>query len=68
MHEIELPNLKELSGGGDNKIGEGTFGVCEKKDYRGFVVAVKQFKGKASRADVEQEAMMISSFDHPGTS
>ena len=40
----------------------------KKKDYRGFVVAVKPFKGKASRADVEQEAMMISSFDHPGTS
>ncbi len=37
------------------------------KHYRGFVVAVKQFKGKSGKADVEQEAKMINSFDHLGT-
>ena len=37
------------------------------KHYRGFVVAVKQFKGKSGKADVKQEAKMINSFDHPGT-
>ena len=35
--------------------------------YRGFIVAVKQFKDKSMRADVEREAKMISIFDHPGT-
>lgn len=68
FHEIELANLKELSEKDDSKIGEGTFGICSKKCYRGFVVCVKQFKGKRSRMDVEQEALMIKSFDHPGMS
>ena len=69
FHEIELANLKELFEKDDNKIGEGTFGICSKKCYRGYVVCVKQFKGKSSRVvDVEKEALMIKSFDHPGTS
>jgi predicted Ser/Thr protein kinase len=68
FHEIELANLKELSEKEDNKIGEGTFGICSKKRYRGYVVCVKQFKDKSRRMDVEQEALMIQSFDHPGMS
>jgi hypothetical protein len=61
--------LKELSEGHDNKIAEGTFGICVINvwHHRGYVVAVKQFKDKSGKADVEQEAKMISSFDHPGT-
>ena len=68
FHEIELANLKELPGKDDDKIGQGTFGICSKKRYRGFVVCVKQFKGKSSRKDVEEEAQMIKSFDQPGRS
>ncbi len=59
--------MKELSEGNDNKIGEGTFGICVNLHHRGFLVAVKQFNGKSGKADVEQEAKMINSFDHPGT-
>ncbi|XP_028416019.1 uncharacterized protein LOC114539575 [Dendronephthya gigantea] len=66
IHEIDPANLKILSSGRKNKIGEGTFGICVKKMYRGHVVAVKQFKSHTSRTDVEKEAMMINSFDHPG--
>jgi predicted Ser/Thr protein kinase len=67
IHEIDLANLTEFSSGQtENKIGEGTFGVCVKKMYRGHVVAVKQFKSHTSRTDVEKEAIMINSFDHPG--
>jgi hypothetical protein len=38
-----------------------------KKAYRGHIVAVKYFKDKlALPSDVEKEALMISTFDHPG--
>lgn len=31
------------------------------------MVAVKHLKDKISKADIEKEAAMINSFDHPGT-
>ena len=67
IHEIDPANLIQLPSEQGDILGEGTFGTCMKKMYRGFVVAVKQFKGYSSRSDVEKEASMINSFDHPGT-
>ena len=64
-HEIEIENLKKITDVDDN-VGEGTFGICSKQHYRGFMVAVKQYEGRTSKSDVEKEAMMINSFDHPG--
>jgi hypothetical protein len=51
----------------DGIIGKGTFGTRMKKAYRDHIVAVKYFKDKlALPSDVEKEALMISTFDHPG--
>lgn len=47
-------------------LGEGTFGKCVKRVYRGQDVAVKYFKNYSTAENVSLEAMMINSFDHPG--
>ncbi|XP_028416021.1 spindle assembly checkpoint kinase-like [Dendronephthya gigantea] len=65
VHQIEEISLKDFDDG-KHDIGEGTFGVCRKKVYRGHIVAVKYFKDNSLSSDVEKEALMISAFDHPG--
>jgi len=44
----------------ESYIGEGVFGVCSKKLYRGIAVAVKQFKANVSVSLVKQEASVLS--------
>ncbi|KAK3716253.1 hypothetical protein QZH41_000056 [Actinostola sp. cb2023] len=64
-HQIDPTNIK--SAPQELKLGEGRFGLCEKKLFRGKIVAVKYFKASAVTAQmVEKEAKMINSFDHPG--
>lgn len=66
VHAIEDISLEEFDDGKHDIVGEGTFGVCKKKVYRGHIVAVKYFKDNSLPSDVEKEALMISEFDHPG--
>ena len=47
-------------------LGTGVFGCCEKKLYRGNVVAVKYFSGKTTSDEVKKEAAIINAFDHDG--
>ena len=47
-------------------LGEGVFGVCSKKLYRGINVAVKQFKENVSLSLVKHEASILAKMDHPG--
>ena len=65
MHHIKPDSLDDVTDG-QKRIGEGVFGKCQKKIYRGQIVAVKYFKSHARVADIEHEAKMIMSFDHPG--
>ena len=67
MHQIQ-PDSLEVVEDNKTKIGEGVFGKCKKKMYRGQIVAVKYFKSHARSSDVEHEAKMIMKFDHPGNS
>ena len=46
-------------------LGEGRFGLCYKKLYRGHKVAVKYYK-KSTIKEVYDEAAHISDCDHPG--
>ena len=64
MHHIKPESLDDVKYE-QKKIGEGVFGKCRKKIYRGQIVAVKYFKSHARVVDVEHEAKMMS-FDHPG--
>lgn len=66
VHQIEENSLEDFDDGKHDIVGEGTFGVCKKKVYRGHIVAVKYFKDNSLPSDVEKEALMISTFDHPG--
>ena len=65
MHQISPDNIKDIEIGQEN-LGEGTFGKCSKKIYRGQIVAVKYFKSYSQVADIEHESKMIMAFDHPG--
>lgn len=66
VHQIEKENIEDINEDIDNLIGEGKFGTCMKKVYRGHVVAVKYYRGGSLASDVEKEAMMINTFDRPG--
>ena len=48
-------------------LGEGVFGVCLKKLYRGITVAVKQFKENVPLSLVKHEASILAKMDHPGS-
>lgn len=50
----------------DVNIGEGSFGCCSKMMYHGIPVAVKQFKGLSSLADVKKEASILLKLSSPG--
>lgn len=65
MHQINPENLKDVKEG-QEQLGEGVFGQCMKKMYRGQIVATKYFKPHTKVADVEREAKLIMGFDHPG--
>ena len=66
VHQIERKSLEDMDEDNYDIIGEGTFGICKKKVYRGHIVAVKYYKDNLLASDVEKEALMISTFDHPG--
>jgi predicted Ser/Thr protein kinase len=65
LRQIENHNIKDFPRN-EILIGEGRFGICETKMYRGKVVAVKYFKGNSAPQAVEKEALMINTLDHPG--
>lgn len=66
--EINRKNLTDDRGqsGEESYLGEGVFGVCSKKLYRGIAVAVKQFKANVSISLVKHEASVLAKMDHPG--
>ena len=66
--EINRKNLTDdrSQSGGESYLGEGAFGVCSKKLYRGISVAVKQFKANVSISLVKHEASVLAKLDHPG--
>jgi len=66
--EINRKNLTDdrSQSGEESYLGEGVFGVCSKKLYRGISVAVKQFKANASISLVKHEASVLAKLDHPG--
>ena len=66
--EINRKNLTDdrSQGGEESYLGEGVFGVCSKKLYRGIAVAVKQFKANVSISIVKHEASVLAKMDHPG--
>ena len=66
--EVNRQNLKNDRGhsGEGSLLGEGVFGVCSKKLYRGINVAVKQFKENVSLSLVKHEASILVKMDHPG--
>ena len=61
--EINRKNLTDdrSQSGEESDLGEGVYGVCSKKLYRGIAVAVKQFK-----ANVKHEASVLAKWDHQG--
>ena len=66
--ELNRKNLTDdrIQSGEESYLGEGVFGVCSKKLYRGIAVAVKQFKGNVSISLVKHEASVLAKMDHPG--
>ena len=66
--EINWKNLTAdgRRSGEESYLGEGVFGVCSKKLYRGIAVAVKQFKADVSIYLVKHEASVLANLDHPG--
>ena len=66
--EIDRKNLTDdrYQSGEESYLGEGVFGVCSKKLYRGIAVAVKQFKANVSISLVKHEASVLAKMDHPG--
>ena len=66
--EINRKNLTDdtIQSGEESYLGEGVFGVCCKKLYRGIAVAVKQFKANVSISLVKHEASVLARMDHPG--
>ena len=66
--EINRKNLTDdgSQSGEKSYLGEGVFGVCSKKLYRGIAVAVKQFKANVSISVVKHEASVLAKMDHPG--
>lgn len=63
---LEIPR-EMISLEGDSKdaiLGEGKFGKVKLASYRGLSVAVKQFGDGISRAEIEHEANIMSSFNH----
>ena len=66
--EINRKNLTDdrSQSGEESYLGEGVFGVCSKKLYRGIAVAVKQFKADVSISLVKHEASVLANLDHPG--
>ena len=66
--EINRKNLTDYrsQSGEESYLGEGVFGVCSKKLYRGIAVAVKQFKANVSISLVKHEASVLANLDHPG--
>ena len=66
--EINRKNLTDdrSQSGEESYLGEGVFGVCSKKLYRGIAVAVKQFKANVSISLVKHEASVLANLDHPG--
>ena len=66
--EINRKNLTDDGSqrGEESYLGEGVFGVCSKKLYRGIAVAVKQFKENVSISLVKHEASVLAKMDHPG--
>ena len=65
--EVNQQNLKDRGHSGEGSLlGEGVFGVCSKKLYRGINVAVKQFKENVSLSLVKHEASVLTKKGHPG--
>jgi len=64
--EINRQNLEDVNN--HVVLGEGVFGICYKKIYRGITVAVKQFKDSASLTLVKREASILAKMEHPGNS
>ena len=63
--QIDRTNLGEPRGS-SIVLGEGCFGTCQKMDYRGIAVAVKQFKAHVKASAVRNEASILRQLDHPG--
>ena len=67
MHQIQPHSLGDVEDR-KTKIGEGVFGKCKNKIYRGQIVAVKYFKSHSRYSAVDHEENFFMRFDHPGTS
>ena len=65
INQINLTDDRSQSGE-ESYLGEGVFGVCAKKLYRGIAVALKQFKMNVSISLVKHEASVLAKMDHPG--
>jgi len=63
--EISRHNLEDANSSVE-VLGEGVFGICSKKVYRGITVAVKQFKDRVSLSLVKHEASILAKMEHPG--
>ena len=64
LKQINRHHLARASHG--EVLGEGVFGVCTKKTYRGIMVAVKQFKENVHLSLVRREASVLAKMEHPG--
>ena len=59
QHSMLSPNIQEES------IGQGRFGVCKRKKFRGTQVAVKEFKDSdITEKEVLNEAKILSNLKH----
>lgn len=69
LHEIDpvfLTNPKNKDGQPTELyLGQGSFSIVSLKVYRGINVAVKQYRVRTEKADVYNEAMVLSCLCHP---
>ena len=68
LHEINPAFLSNPNKGGQPTeifLGQGSFSIVQLKVYRGINVAVKQYRAHTEKADVCNEAMVLSRLCHP---
>lgn len=68
LHEIDPALLTNPSKDGQPTeiyLGQGSFSIVQLKVYRGFNVAVKQYRACTEKSDVCNEAMVLSRLCHP---
>lgn len=68
LHEIEPAFLMNPNKNGEPTevyLGQGSFSIVKLKIYRGVKVAVKQYRGRTQKADVLNEARVLSGLCHP---